>query len=1065
MMKCEKTSNHYGSQSRAQYWKASLFFCVLLISSCSSDDVPVDVAPNGSPVPDGLARALLNRPDAQLRVDVFLVANNASITVNNVAVTPDGTQLENFKIHLPEGTHALYLEYLIVDPQCGDSAIPIARTETLEGVTINADNNVIDFQGVGISVFFDDDSDGVTNIQALKDGTFPCFKIGGNISGLNGSLVLQNGPEELEVKLNGEFSFSTLSSNQARYDVMILRQPESQQCVVSDARGEVDNSNISTVGVNCTDASAVESLDLRFYEGKGVVTKDWINQHEAIVHLARWDAGYSGYGLSFNNKAYVTMRDRSSFDVTTALTIEAWVKPGVALGRGTIISKNFGRLERMPFYLGLSEGKVEFVLENIRYVTDFIVPFNELWVHLALSWDGEVARLYSDGEPVWTGQHTQTLTPTNERLILGAQNTNGTGQTAYFTGSIDEIKLWRIARTPIDICENAGKKWSDASCTAFSWAPVAEDSAFRVIEDSEYVGNFHAWDSNGDMLTYSIESSPSNATVTVVDSENGVFRYQASPGFSGTDSFTFKVHDGNQDSNTATVSVNVAKLSAYTQDLNASGLVVMEAENADIRTAGTDGHEWYNEYAKHYSGEISLRTGPEKGSYIPIFETSKAPRLSFNIYFEQAGTYYLWTRGSGFSSNSDDTHIGLNGHPLFTITHPKGGNLNWRNGTNTGSVAIIEIKEHEAGFIHTLDVWMADELANLDKLLLSQLQTLPGQTATESDRAESPAPLIQYADAPVISPRGGVFKDSAQISLSTETPGATIYYTVDGTEPVPAAANVYNGTPINLTTSSLVKAIAVKSPLANSLTTSASFSVMPTSPTNKPTRVSNGLVALYEINEGSGDTINDSSGLNHDALHLSIADPNSIEWVAGGISIIQPTLFQSKGNVDNANQAIKHSNEFTIEAWVRPANTLQVGPARIVSISENKDSRNATLGQAGTRYDQRVRTNSTNNNGMRPEDPTSIITPKDVAHVTGHQHVVFTRDSLGDAKIYVDGKEIINQKWGGDFSNWTDAMPLVLVNEIGGSRPWLGELYLVAIFSRALSEEEVITNWKATSEP
>jgi hypothetical protein len=58
-----------------------------------------------------------------------------------------------------------------------------------------------------------------------------------------------------------------------------------------------------------------------------------------------------------------------------------------------------------------------------------------------------------------------------------------------------------------------------------------------------------------------------------------------------------------------------------------------------------------------------------------------------------------------------------------------------------------------------------------------------------------------------------------------------------------------------------------------------------------------------------------------------------------------------------------------------------------------------------------------------------------------------------------------NTAWlpGGDFSNW-GTYTLGLANEPDpslGSRPWLGELYLVAIYDNALDQDQVLQNFNA----
>jgi len=62
-------------------------------------------------------------------------------------------------------------------------------------------------------------------------------------------------------------------------------------------------------------------------------------------------------------------------------------------------------------------------------------------------------------------------------------------------------------------------------------------------------------------------------------------------------------------------------------------------------------------------------------------------------------------------------------------------------------------------------------------------------------------------DAVVISPGNGTYTSPQQVTLSEYTPGATIYYTTDGTTPT-TSSTVYTG-PINVTTTEVVEAIAV----------------------------------------------------------------------------------------------------------------------------------------------------------------------------------------------------------------------------------------------------------------
>ena len=52
-----------------------------------------------------------------------------------------------------------------------------------------------------------------------------------------------------------------------------------------------------------------------------------------------------------------------------------------------------------------------------------------------------------------------------------------------------------------------------------------------------------------DNLTAAIVSKPLHGTLSDIDQNTGVVTYTPNPGFTGTDSFTFKANDGKVDSN------------------------------------------------------------------------------------------------------------------------------------------------------------------------------------------------------------------------------------------------------------------------------------------------------------------------------------------------------------------------------------------------------------------------------------------------------------------------------------------------------------------------------------
>lgn len=172
--------------------------------------------------------------------------------------------------------------------------------------------------------------------------------------------------------------------------------------------------------------------------------------------------------------------------------------------------------------------------------------------------------------------------------------------------------------------------------------------------------------------------------------------------------------------------------------------------------------------------------------------------------------------------------------------------------------------------------------------------------------------------------------------------------------------------------------------------------------------------------------------------------------------------FQKSGLVGSASspiglhQKLVSGSGLTIEAWLTTARLNQIGPARIVSYSQDPYFRNFTLGQQDDGLIFRLRTTKTDLNGNSSE-----ITVPGTFLPGKRQYIVVTYD-FSHYRVYVDGQLRSSlQGPGGTFSNWDPDYQLLIGNEKTGNRPWIGSVEGLMIYDRPVSMGEVARTYES----
>ncbi len=132
------------------------------------------------------------------------------------------------------------------------------------------------------------------------------------------------------------------------------------------------------------------------------------------------------------------------------ITVEALYKRAANGNIQNIISKhldpsNVNYLLRPNNFQITTTGGFKVVMSPIPVV-------NNVWYHVAATYDGSSIKLYINGCLVADSAHTGTIVTNDLVAAIGTRSASAT--TDHFRGSADEVRIWNIARTATEIMEN-----------------------------------------------------------------------------------------------------------------------------------------------------------------------------------------------------------------------------------------------------------------------------------------------------------------------------------------------------------------------------------------------------------------------------------------------------------------------------------------------------------------------------------------------------------------------------------------------------------------------------------
>ena len=223
---------------------------------------------------------------------------------------------------------------------------PLAAGTTLE---LSAAGSTISFLENNVSVITVTDTSltgGAPGIMAYGTGQADnwsaanvaaglSYSIGGTVSGLSGTVVLQdNGGDTLSVSSNGAFSFATPMPSGSAYSVTVANNPTGQTCTIANGSGTVGTGNVTTVAVTCANITSGSATD-NFNRADGPLGSSWTGFSDgglAITSQVVSGTNTTGYSGDMRTAETYNSNQYSQIQLTsTQLTGGQWIGPAVRM--------------------------------------------------------------------------------------------------------------------------------------------------------------------------------------------------------------------------------------------------------------------------------------------------------------------------------------------------------------------------------------------------------------------------------------------------------------------------------------------------------------------------------------------------------------------------------------------------------------------------------------------------------------------------------------------------------------------------------------------------------------
>ena len=234
-----------------------------------------------------------------------------------------------------------------------------------------------------------------------------------------------------------------------------------------------------------------------FSESAGTTTADQSGKNHTgtLSNVARTTSGRYGRALSFNGtSSIVRVADAADLDLTTGMTLEAWVRPAGSVRRSRTIASKTRAGGGFPYGLELNAGRPGGFGRVRGACPSEPIARPELRSgsghSVATTFDGATIRTYRNGTKVAETPAAGTISASADALEIGADTAWG----EHFQGVIDNVRVYARAVTATELAADSAADVAPTATptptptatptptpTGTNWMPTRPSAASRTL--------------------------------------------------------------------------------------------------------------------------------------------------------------------------------------------------------------------------------------------------------------------------------------------------------------------------------------------------------------------------------------------------------------------------------------------------------------------------------------------------------------------------------------------------------------------------------------------------------